>query len=73
MATKLRLSIPDDDVGFLDELDAGSRSAAVHAAIEVARSLRLADDYTAAYDEWLESGDAELWEAVAGDGLADDE
>lgn len=73
MATKLSISLPDDDVAFLDELDAGSRSAAVHAAIEVARSMRLVDDYTAAYDEWAESGDAELWAAVVGDGLTEDE
>lgn len=73
MVTKLSISLPDDDVAFLDELDAGSRSAAIHAAIEVARSMSLVDDYTAAYDEWVESGDAELWEAVVGDGLTDDE
>jgi hypothetical protein len=73
MATKLSISLPDDDVVFLDELDAGSRSAAIHAAIEVARSMRLVDDYTAAYDEWVSSGEAEVWEAVIGDGLTDDE
>lgn len=73
MATKLSISLPDEDVVFLDELGAGSRSAAIHAAIEVARSMSLVDDYTAAYDEWVESGDAELWEAVVGDGLTDDE
>ncbi|NUR25064.1 MAG: antitoxin, partial [Catenulispora sp.] len=50
---------------------AESRSAAVHAAINLARSLQLADDYAAAFDEWEASGDAELWEAVAGDGLAE--
>lgn len=70
MATKLSISLPDDDLVFLDELNAGSRSAAIHAAIELARSLSLADDYTAAYDEWVSSGEAEVWEAVVGDGLA---
>ncbi|HEU5423675.1 MAG TPA: antitoxin [Nitrolancea sp.] len=69
MTTKLSISLPDDDLEFLDELNADSRSAAIHAAIELARSLSLVDDYTAAYDEWVESGDAELWEAVVGDGL----
>ena len=69
MTTKLSISLPDDDLAFLDELNAGSRSAAVHAAIEVARAMSLVDDYTAAYDEWVESEDAELWEAVVGDGL----
>ena len=71
MTAKLSISLPDDDLVFLDELNAGSRSAAVHAAIELARSLSLVDDYTAAYDEWVGSGEAEVWEAVVGDGLAE--
>jgi antitoxin MazE9 len=71
MTTKLSISLPDDDLAFLDELNAESRSAAVHKAIDLARSLRLVDDYTAAYDEWAESGDAELWEAVVGEGIAE--
>ena len=70
MTTKLSISRPDDDVAFLDELDQGSRSAAVHTAIKLARSLRLADDYAAAFDEWEASGDAELWDGVTGDGIS---
>ena len=70
MTMKLSISLPDDDVAFLDELNESSRSAAVHAAIKLARSLRLADDYAAAFDEWEASGDAELWDAVSGDGVA---
>jgi len=71
MTMKLSISLPDDDVAFLDELNAESRSAAVHKAIDLARSLRLVDDYTAAYDEWISSGDAALWDTVLGDGLAE--
>ncbi|MEZ0107792.1 hypothetical protein ABH920_001784 [Catenulispora sp. EB89] len=71
MSTKLSISLPDDDVAFLDELNAESRSAAVHKAIDLARSLSLVDDYTAAYDEWVSSGDAALWDTVLGDGLTD--
>ena len=71
MSTKLSISLPDDDVAFLDELNAESRSAAVHKAIDLARSLSLVDDYTAAYDEWVSSGDAKLWDGVIGDGLAE--
>jgi hypothetical protein len=71
VATKLSISLPDDDVAFLDGLNADSRSAAVHAVIDQARSVRLADDYSAAYDEWVASGDAELWDAVIGDGLTE--
>ena len=69
MSTKLSISLAEDDVAFLDELNPTSRSAAVHTAIELARSLRLADDYAAAYDEWNGSEDAELWDAVTGDGI----
>jgi Arc/MetJ-type ribon-helix-helix transcriptional regulator len=68
---KLSISLPDEDLAFLDELNADSRSAAVHAAINVARSLRLADDYAAAFDEWVDSGEAEVWEPVVGDGLTE--
>jgi hypothetical protein len=71
MTTKLSISLPDDDLVFLDGLNADSRSAAIHAAIELARSLSLVDDYTAAYDEWVSSGEAEVWEAAAGDGLTE--
>ena len=71
MATKLSISLPDSDLAFLDELNAESRSAAVHKAISLARSLSLADAYTAAYDEWVASGEAELWDGVVGDGLAE--
>jgi hypothetical protein len=71
MATKLSISLPDDDLAFLDELNAESRSAAVHKAIDLARSLSLVDDYTAAFDEWTASGDAALWESVLGEGLAE--
>ncbi|GAA2017662.1 hypothetical protein GCM10009839_11920 [Catenulispora yoronensis] len=70
MTTKLRISLPDEDVAFLDGLNESSRSAAVHAAIELVRSLRLSDDYAAAFDEWEASGDAELWDAVTGDGIS---
>ena len=69
MSTKLSISLPEEDVAFLDGLNPSSRSAAGHAAIALARAVRLSDDYTAAYDEWVASGDAELWDAAAGDGL----
>ncbi|ACU76121.1 CopG family transcriptional regulator [Catenulispora acidiphila DSM 44928] len=72
MATKLSISLPDADVAFLDELDRNSRSAAVQAAIKLARSVRIVDDYTAAYDEWVSSGEAEVWDGVVGDGIADE-
>jgi Arc/MetJ-type ribon-helix-helix transcriptional regulator len=74
MSTKISASLPDEDVVFLDEYvshaRAESRSAALHQAIVVLRNQLLADDYAAAYSEWAESEDAELWDDATGDGVA---
>ena len=72
---KLSVSMPDDDVRFLDEyareqgLD--SRSAAVHRAVRLLRTAELGAAYESAWDEWAGS-DAAGWDSVAGDGLAID-
>jgi Arc/MetJ-type ribon-helix-helix transcriptional regulator len=72
---KVSVSIPDDDVRFLDEyareqgLD--SRSAAVHRAVRLLRTAELAEAYEAAWEEWG-SGSAKDWDPTAGDGVADD-
>ena len=72
---KVSVSIPDEDVRFLDEyareqgLD--SRSAAVHRAVRLLRTAELAEAYQAAWEEW-DSGDAAEWDRTAGDGVADD-
>jgi hypothetical protein len=69
---KLSVSLPDDDVALLDDFarTAGlpSRSAALHHAIRMLRHPELEEDYAAAWGEWHESGEAEAWEATAGDG-----
>lgn len=31
----------------------------------------LGDDYAAAWSEWEDTGEAQAWEVVAGDGIAD--
>ena len=71
---KLSVSIPDDDVVFLDEFAARagmeSRSAVVQQAIAMLKAAELTRDYVAAFDEWADSGDADVWEAATGDGLA---
>jgi len=71
---KLSVSLPADDVEFLDEeTRAGryaSRSAAVKAAVTVLRQAAITDSYAEAWDEWEQSGDDVLWESVAADGLA---
>jgi Arc/MetJ-type ribon-helix-helix transcriptional regulator len=70
---KLSISLPPADVEFLDSYthDHGfdSRSAAVQRAIRLLRAAELGDEYESAWNEWEESGDAELWEVTAGDGL----
>ncbi len=70
---KLSVSLPDDDVEFLDEyaLARGysSRSAVVHTAVRMLRSSQLGHAYADAWSEWYESGDADLWDGTAGDGL----
>ena len=72
---KVSVSIPDDDVRFLDEYarDQGleSRSAAVHRAVRLLRTAELAEAYQAAWDEWGSSSAAD-WDQTAGDGMAAD-
>lgn len=68
---KISVSLPQDDIDFVDEYaartQAGSRSAVIHAAIELLRAAELEADYTAAFEEWDGSEDAALWEQTTGD------
>jgi Arc/MetJ-type ribon-helix-helix transcriptional regulator len=70
---KLSVSLPEDDVAFLDAYAEaqrmGSRSAAVHKAVGLLRASQLAAAYEDAFDEWTSSGEAALWDATIGDGL----
>jgi Arc/MetJ-type ribon-helix-helix transcriptional regulator len=70
---KLSVSLPGEDSAFLDEYARAhalsSRSAAVQQAIRVLRLGELTDAYGAAWDEWERSGDADLWDTTAGDGI----
>ena len=69
---KLSVSLPDEDVGFLDAYARGqgfpSRSAVLQKAVRLLRSSELGGDYAGAWAEWAGSGEAEAWEATAGDG-----
>lgn len=71
---KLSVSLPDDDVEYLDEYARAqrleSRSAALHKAVRLLRASELGSAYEDAWSEWAESDDAELWSAVVDDGLA---
>ena len=70
---KISVSLPDEDVAFLDdyakEAEGSSRSAAVHDAIALLRTAHLMTDYAQAFDEWIDSGEAAVWDAVVADGL----
>ncbi|HSF84292.1 MAG TPA: ribbon-helix-helix domain-containing protein [Acidimicrobiia bacterium] len=71
---KLSVSLPDEDVEFLDQYARTegyeSRSAVVHKAVRLLRASELGGDYADAWKEWYAFGDAEAWDGVVGDGLA---
>lgn len=71
---KVSVSLPDDDIRFLDayarEQGYSSRSAAVHKAVAMLRCDELTGAYEDAWRSWDESGEADAWDAVTGDGLA---
>ncbi|MFD9544720.1 ribbon-helix-helix domain-containing protein [Streptomyces sp. NPDC060022] len=73
---KISVSLPQEDVAFVDEYaaktEADSRSAVIHAAIELLRSANLEADYEAAFTEWDASEDAAFWDRFSGDGIADE-
>jgi Arc/MetJ-type ribon-helix-helix transcriptional regulator len=73
---KLSVSLPDEDVEFLDayanEQGYASRSAVLHKAVRMLRGAELGVAYEDAFAEWEESGDAEAWDVTAGDGLSTD-
>ena len=70
---KVSVSLPDEDVEFLDSYaqDQGmeSRSAVVHKAVGLLRASQLEHAYEEAWAAWSADGDAGAWEAAAGDGL----
>ncbi|WP_433856323.1 ribbon-helix-helix domain-containing protein [Streptomyces kronopolitis] len=70
---KISVSLPQEDLAFVDEYatrtEAESRSAVIHAAIELLRAAELESEYTEAFEEWAASEDAALWDRTSGDGL----
>ena len=69
---KVSVSLPDDDVEFLDAYaereGCASRSAVLHRAVRLLRASELGAAYEDAWTEWEASDDATLWETTAGDG-----
>ena len=73
---KISVSLPQEDVAFVDEYaartEAESRSAVIHAAIESLRATQLEAEYTEAFAEWGASEDAALWDRTSGDGITNE-
>ena len=72
---KVSVSLPNEDIEYLDayvhEQGLPSRSAGLHKAVGLLRASELGADYEAAWAEWTESGEADLWEITAADGLSE--
>jgi Arc/MetJ-type ribon-helix-helix transcriptional regulator len=69
---KVSMSLPNEDVAFLDtyaqERGLASRSAALHQAIRLLRATGMDSAYEAAWNEW--SGEeSSIWDSTASDGL----
>ena len=72
---KVSISLPEEDVEFLDEyrdaIGASSRSAVLQKAVRLLRATALGPAYSSAWDEWDGQGEAEVWEAVVDDGMGE--
>lgn len=70
---KVSISLPEDDIEFLDSYahaqGIASRSAAMHKAVSLLRAAQLGTAYEDAWESWAASGEAEAWETAAGDSM----
>ena len=71
---KVSVSLPDDDVAFLDAYaereGIQSRSAALHKAVRLLRSSELGEAYQDAWATWDASDDSALWDRTSVDATA---
>jgi Arc/MetJ-type ribon-helix-helix transcriptional regulator len=71
---KLSVSLPTEDVEFLDAYahshGISSRSAVVHKAVRLLRANELGAAYKDAWDTWAHDSDADLWDTTTSDGLS---
>ena len=69
---KVSVSLPDDDVEFLDTYaereGITSRSAVLHKAVRMLRASELGPAYEDAWADWDSSADSKLWDTATGDG-----
>ncbi len=70
---KVSVSLPEEDVDFLDAYantqGFASRSAVMQKAVRLLRASELGTEYEEAWKEWSEGGDGQAWELTLGDGL----
>ena len=70
---KVSVSIAESDVAFLDDYakshGIASRSAALQRAIRLLRANELSRHYAAAFAEWADEADNQVWDDAAADGL----
>jgi Arc/MetJ-type ribon-helix-helix transcriptional regulator len=70
---KVSVSLPDEDVKFLDAYaqtqGLPSRSAVLHKAVRLLRGAELAPAYEDAFASWEESEDAAAWDLTTSDNL----
>jgi Arc/MetJ-type ribon-helix-helix transcriptional regulator len=69
---KISMSLPEEDVTFLDayvtEKGLPSRSAALHKAVRLLRASGLSAAYESAWAEWSNE-EQQLWDPTVSDGL----
>jgi Arc/MetJ-type ribon-helix-helix transcriptional regulator len=70
---KLSVSLPDEDVEYLDAYAEAqgleSRSAALQKAVRLLRASELGAAYEDAWTAWADGEDAELWDSATADDL----
>ena len=70
---KVSVSLPDEDVEFLDSYAQAqglpSRSAVLHKAVRLLRGAELIPAYEDAFVSWEDSGDAADWDITASDNV----
>jgi Arc/MetJ-type ribon-helix-helix transcriptional regulator len=70
---KLSVSLPEDDVAFLDSYATArgisSRSAAMHKAVRLLRASELGPNYEEAWNEWTQRDDGDVWDVTVSGAL----
>jgi len=70
---KLSVSVDSQLAQFIERYQEAhgvpTKSEVVERALELLQKNELRQQYAEAYKEWAESGEAELWDVTAGDGL----